>query len=74
MAGPGLFMDLGHGHLYPDGSQEKSRTGQGEPCVLMLTHSVTLNEPGPFSAGLAHLRNGQESQCDHINPVMKPMF
>lgn len=21
VAGPGLFMDLGHGHLYPDGSQ-----------------------------------------------------
>lgn len=73
VARPGLFMDLGHWHLYPDGSQfpvKKSRTGQEEPCVLILTNNMTLNKLGPFSAGLAHLQNWQESKFDHINPVL----
>lgn len=36
----GLYRGLGHQHLSPDGSPEKkSRPGQGELCVLILTNT-----------------------------------
>lgn len=58
VAGPDLYVDLGHWHLYPNGSQfpeKMSRIGPGEPSVLILTSNMTLNKLGPFHASLAHL-------------------